>query len=530
MNTRQLICWVLLGWVGFSGLSSAVDHYGYASVSVNFFGTDSSFNSTGGAVSIQKTGLGQGTVVVTFEDIFAQGHGHVQVSTRGAGTHFCNVRQWARVNVPVEGTAVTVNCFDSRGTPVHSMEFDLLLIADNAFENARGLAYTLSSSSAEPVGSFTFNGRNADRDKVQVRRVAQGTYDLTFRNLAQEISLSSERSFGNVQVTGFGELPINCALLNWRQAERESNDLVVSVQCVDTDGFSRDFRFGVLVVHPSGLARLQKGYTRSRNSNAPPLPVPREYAYNSVENGVVGSEDVDTRVFRPFGLGPRPTIVLTTAIRPRNTPGWCRALIRNKRNNSAAIPLEEELVYDPLCVGRGGLDSDFGYSVLALTGETLPWTSLPRRVSLKVDQVKPLAGDGGCGDEVELFIRATLNGVTSVSLDTERREVKAKSGEVKMPNWQTPTVTAVGSTFTASMELWENDAFGCGGDDRFDIRPAPGTKMNLTFDLSKRLVFDDRRVLAELVSGLERIQVQGMDGNPAWMEFRVEMIPNLRYR
>lgn len=183
--------------------------------------TSYSYNSSGGAITITRSGAG--TYAVTFAGL-AVSSGDVQVTSYNS-TARCNVTNWG-------GSAVNVACRNSSGTAVDSM-FTIAVVLNGVTSAAKPVAYAWannsSSASYTPSTSYSYN---AGGGTITATRSAAGTYAISFGGL----TINS----GDIQVSAYNS-SAECNVANW-------GGTTVNVRCYSNSGALVDSMYTVMVI------------------------------------------------------------------------------------------------------------------------------------------------------------------------------------------------------------------------------------------------------------------------------------------
>jgi len=201
-----------------------------------------SWNSTGGAISISRTGTGAYSVNLAGQNL---GGGTVEVTAYGGTNSYCKVGSWG-------GSSVNVVCFNgTTGAPVDS-QFDLIFETqspspldyrsnspNNIWSFSYAWAYSPSAASYTLAGPYQIGKVSCCTDGAgypfgptqapgTITRSGIGTYNVKFPGLA---TMSASPS--NVKVTGYGYGSDTCKVVNWYTI---GNDAYANVVCHTAGG------------------------------------------------------------------------------------------------------------------------------------------------------------------------------------------------------------------------------------------------------------------------------------------------------
>jgi TolB protein len=187
-----------------------------------------SYNSTGAANTIARTGTGAYTV--TLPGLGASA-GTVKVTATGAGAQSCEPTAWS-----ASGTAerVQISCFASGGAAADAAfaltyAGSVSVLGDGWRATAYALANEPTAASYTPASQYTVGA------PITVTRLGTGHYML---NLGADYAGSG----GDVQLSATGTRAAGCAVLGWGGA---TLDQTVDVQCYGPAGAPADEPFAL---------------------------------------------------------------------------------------------------------------------------------------------------------------------------------------------------------------------------------------------------------------------------------------------
>lgn len=187
-----------------------------------------SFNSTGGANSVTRTGTGAYTVRLNGLGVAA---GHVQVTPYGTGTELCKVLNWGPTGAD---QLVRVQCYAAGGTTVNTRfnvtySRNLPILGVPVEYSGYVWADQPSVASYTPAAAYQFNSVGGSNT---IARTAVGTYTVNLPSLGT--------SGGHVQVTAYGAGSNECKVSSWGPSGTTQK---VNVRCVNTAGAAADSYF-----------------------------------------------------------------------------------------------------------------------------------------------------------------------------------------------------------------------------------------------------------------------------------------------
>lgn len=190
-----------------------------------------SFNSSGGGISISRSGVG--TYAVRFSGLGGAG-GNVLVTSYGNGSETCKVVNWGAS--PADLVA-NVRCFAAAGTAADSM-YTVRVVWNSPTPGKNGYAWADNPSIASytPNAAYSYNSAGGP---VSIVRTGVGIYTVKFSGLG------GSGSGGNVQVTAYGSDAATCKVANWGFAP---TDFTVNVRCFQSGGSPIDTRYTINVV------------------------------------------------------------------------------------------------------------------------------------------------------------------------------------------------------------------------------------------------------------------------------------------
>jgi hypothetical protein len=201
-----------------------------------------SWNSTGGAINITRTGTGAYSVSLGGQNL---GGGTVEVTAYGDTNSYCKVGSWG-------GSSVNVVCFSGTTGVAVDSQFDLIFetqspspldYRSNSPNNIWSFSYAWAYSPT--AASYTLSGPyqigkvscctdgagypfGATQAPGTITRSGVGSYNVKFPGLA---TLSTSPS--NVKVTGYGYSPDTCKVVNWYTS---GSDAYANVACYSAGG------------------------------------------------------------------------------------------------------------------------------------------------------------------------------------------------------------------------------------------------------------------------------------------------------
>lgn len=301
-----------------------------------------SYNSTGGAINIKRTGTG--LYEVEFAGLAPGGDssGNPQVSSYGVTTNRCVTSGFYTQS---QSLVLGVVCRNAAGT-----ETDGNFVAQwyragagNSFKG--GYTFTTSDGAPQPSVGNTYNSKGG---AVQVAKESTGVYSVKF--------VGFTGNNGTVAITSFGRSspPADCNLDSW------AGDTIY-VACVNPSGVLTDERFSVRFTAKHTAAAYGKGAYAFANgtSSAVPYEPPAPFAYKA-SAGAMTIQRLDPglyQVYIPNMKGLNSTSALVTA--HGNAVATCHA--RDWIGNAT------EVAVNVLCQNHAGapLDSQFTLSYLA---------------------------------------------------------------------------------------------------------------------------------------------------------------------
>jgi hypothetical protein len=197
--------------------------------------TTYSFNSSGGAIIITRSGIG--TYAVRFAGLGGNGSagGNVQVTAYGSGSETCKVLSWDSGGASF---IANVGCYNSTGSPVDTRYAARVVWTSAAFgKNGYAWADNPTSASYTPSPMYSFNSSGG---AINITRSGVGTYAVQFSGLSGGAS-----SGGNVLVTAYGSGSETCKVANWTSS---GGNFVANVRCFGSAGTPADTRYSINVV------------------------------------------------------------------------------------------------------------------------------------------------------------------------------------------------------------------------------------------------------------------------------------------
>jgi len=236
--------------------------------------TKYSYNSTGGSITITRTGTGAYTVALTG---FLGGEGDdVQVTAYG-GDHYCTVDGWGSGASPV----IYVKCYAPGGAATDSKFTILYQKRGTSFgSDTQGIAFLWADQPTNP--SYTPNisyQYNSTGGTNTITRKATGSYSAILPGLSP--------FGGDVQVTAIGTNG-RCDVVGWGPIDIEET-LGVEVKCVDASGTAADQEFSLAFSIGTTLGYSDSptpgAYAWANNDSASSYSPSRSYEYNGLTKG-----------------------------------------------------------------------------------------------------------------------------------------------------------------------------------------------------------------------------------------------------
>jgi hypothetical protein len=192
-----------------------------------------SFNSSGGAITISRNGVG--VYAVRFSGLGggpASG-GNVLVTSYGNGSETCKVANWGSSGVDF---TANVRCFTAAGTAADTT-YAMRVIWNNPAFIKNGYAWADNPTSAgyTPNAMYSFNSSGG---AIGITRSGVGTYAVNFSGLG------GNGPGGNVQVTAYGSDAATCKAASWGF----SADFTVNVRCFKSGGSPVDTQYSINIV------------------------------------------------------------------------------------------------------------------------------------------------------------------------------------------------------------------------------------------------------------------------------------------
>jgi hypothetical protein len=192
------------------------------------------FNSSGGATTITRSGIG--VYAVKFSGLGGNGSagGNVLVTAYGGGSETCKVVSW---NSGGTDFIANVRCFTSAGGAVDTRYAARVTLTSAAFgKNSYAWADNPTSASYTPSPTYSFNSSGG---ATNITRSGVGTYAVQFSGLGGGAS-----SGGNVQVTAYGGGSETCKVVSWGSG---GANFIANVRCFNSAGSSVDTRYSINV-------------------------------------------------------------------------------------------------------------------------------------------------------------------------------------------------------------------------------------------------------------------------------------------
>jgi hypothetical protein len=200
-------------------------------------GAGTSFNRSGGVITITKPASTTGRYVVTFTGLSALlgPKSTVHVTGHTFEDAYCKPAGASLVNDKIE-----VRCFKASTGAAANASFSLL-VTRSYFDLAFAYAHLPTSSNYAPGASGSWNPVGT----TTVVRTEPGKYQVTFNKLGSELSANVE---GHVQVNAVGTGKVHCKVETWGGKP----NLTVTVGCyTGLTGASADSKFTVLFLVPT---------------------------------------------------------------------------------------------------------------------------------------------------------------------------------------------------------------------------------------------------------------------------------------
>src|SRR5215213_594327 len=195
-----------------------------------------SFNSSGGAINVTRSG--DGAYAVRFGGIGGSGAagGNVLVTAYGGGSETCKVVNW---NSGGADFIVNVRCFTAVGSPADTRYTARVALHNAAASGKNGYAWADNPASAAytPSAIYSFNSSGG---AIAINRSGVGTYAVKFSGLGGGPSAG-----GNVQVTAYGGGSETCKVVSWGSG---GPDFVANVRCFTSSGGLVDTRYSINVL------------------------------------------------------------------------------------------------------------------------------------------------------------------------------------------------------------------------------------------------------------------------------------------
>jgi len=194
--------------------------------------TTYSFNSSGGAIKITRSGVG--TYSVRFAGLNAVSGGNVLVTAYGSGSETCKVVSWNHIG----DFLADVRCFNHLGNPVDTM-YTVRVGVNNAAFGKNGYAWANNPASASytPDATYSFNSSGG---AISITRSGIGNYAVQFAGLG------GGTVGGNVLVTAYGSGSETCKVASWNFAA--GVNFVANVRCFTAAGVAVDTRYTINIV------------------------------------------------------------------------------------------------------------------------------------------------------------------------------------------------------------------------------------------------------------------------------------------
>jgi hypothetical protein len=194
---------------------------------------DYSFNSSGGALSIQSSGLG------LYSAIFA-GMGGANFETEALFISgysaplggFCRIQEWG-------STSAALDCHAADGT-LSDQRFTVAMVGSASFTGRSGYAWVQSGTL--PVDADHYYRYNPTGGNITSTPTGTGVYTVRFEGLGRVAASDREA----VMVTSYGGIDaFTCQPASWTTVDAH---LDVEVRCFDATGAATNSQFTILVV------------------------------------------------------------------------------------------------------------------------------------------------------------------------------------------------------------------------------------------------------------------------------------------
>jgi uncharacterized protein (TIGR03437 family) len=357
------------------------------------------FNPTGGAVSVSRQGTGQ--YLVTFAKLAAVGAiGGLVRATANDTTAHCNVQAWS----PGAGGnfQVSVGCTNGAGTPVDA-QFEVLALPPAGY----AYAWIQDGTTADVPPNYAVNPGGAP---VTATHDATGRYTVTFPK-------SGIGPGWDVQVNAYGTNATWCKVGGW-------GGNAVSVLCFNAAGTAVDGTFTVLAVSSTNGKNI--AFAWADQPTASSYTANANYAYNpagaiTISRASTGSYAV---VFKGLD-GSGGTVQITaygTSTASCYSNGW-------------ETP---DFEADVICIDPNGTQVDTPFTVALIPAHTTPlniayaWANQPTAGSYNADATyayNPLGGAVTITRSAAGMYQVTFKGFNSQALT---------GGDVRVTSYSTP--------------------------------------------------------------------------------------------
>jgi hypothetical protein len=254
-----------------------------------------SFNSSGGAINISRSGAG--TYAVRFAGLGggASAGGNVLVTSYGGGSENCKVANW--LSGGADFTA-NVRCFTAAGVAIDTM-YTVRVTWYNSPSPGRRISYAWAdnpaSASYTPSTMYSFNSIGG---AINISRSGVGTYAVRFSDFG-----SGQGAIGgNVLVTAYGGGTETCKAASW---DNSGADYIVNVRCFTAAGAAVDTMYTVQAAwgHSSSFNPLS-GYAWADSSASASYTPSTMFSFNSAALPVSATRSgVGAYAVRFSGLG-----------------------------------------------------------------------------------------------------------------------------------------------------------------------------------------------------------------------------------
>lgn len=300
-------------------------------------GASTSFNSSGGAISVTRASVGVYTVRFAGLGRPAGGHDNVQVSGySGTSPIYCNPQMWDASGADM---VVPVRCFLSDGTLADS-KFTILVIGARVFGAATPLGFAVALGDANAILDTSVTAHNSTGGTIQFGYVGLGTYAESFAGLGP----ASGGAAGPVgfMISPVGQGGFRCLLSAYDLANGG-----IAISCEGAQGGVRDSPFSVLWF-TRGRPGSRYGYALANNPGAASPYAPPPELRGSSSGGAITSRMTATGnyqvVFAGLARPPGGTDIVLVSSFGRH--GFCN--VASWANSGATDLTVNVACFDPL--------------------------------------------------------------------------------------------------------------------------------------------------------------------------------------